>query len=361
MASYSLNPHIPNGRLYLKREADASPVQIQALAMSLSAVVDGAGGKAVELVQHTPKRDKGPQMQIKKEKVMPTPPGRAQGETHSYTMNAFHHPSTAASPYLPLQQNQEAESEFSQGHTNNPSHQHTFERIQFKSATANNGKRRAQQQYFHLIIELWADVRQNGARNPDWVKVAQRISAAVVVRGRSPSHYSNEGPSHSASSSRGGSGGGSGGQGHPYGSGAAGGMRSGFPNLSMGSSSGAGGGSYKSAHYSLASGHPVHVGDPIGLPPMQPDGLSAPSSDDESKPAMEHYDGYQYFPSPLYEAGIHHGAKVESSNPPYDDRRVKVEGSFGTPVSSSDWFGGCGRFQGAQTSRGYYPDMTAGY
>jgi meiosis-specific transcription factor NDT80 len=71
---------------------------------------------------------------------------------------------------------------------------HTFERIQFKNATANNGKRRAQQQYYHLKAELWADIRLDHTRIPVWVKVAHRVSNPVVVRGRSPSHYKNEGP-----------------------------------------------------------------------------------------------------------------------------------------------------------------------
>lgn len=39
-------------------------------------------------------------------------------------------------------------------------------------------------------MELWADVRDP---LDAWVKVTQHRSAAVVVRGRSPSHYQNEG------------------------------------------------------------------------------------------------------------------------------------------------------------------------
>ncbi len=86
------------------------------------------------------------------------------------------------------------------GHISNASQptatSHTFERIQFKNATANNGKRRAQQQYYHLKAELWADIRQDHTRMPVWVKVAHRVSNPVVVRGRSPSHYKNEGPTN---------------------------------------------------------------------------------------------------------------------------------------------------------------------
>src|SRR5262249_47401556 len=91
----------------------------------------------------------------------------------------------------------------SQGST--PPTEHTFERIQFKQATANNGKRRAAQQYYHLLIELWADVGTH--QSPQWVKVAQRKSAKMIVRGRSPGHYQTD-RRGSTSSGPGGSGGG---------------------------------------------------------------------------------------------------------------------------------------------------------
>lgn len=65
------------------------------------------------------------------------------------------------------------------------SREHVFERIQFKSATANNGRRRAVQQFFHLVLELWCDVIGR-----DRLKIAERVSEPVVVRGRSPGHYS---------------------------------------------------------------------------------------------------------------------------------------------------------------------------
>jgi hypothetical protein len=60
----------------------------------------------------------------------------------------------------------------------------TFERLQFKSATANNGKRRAAQQYYCIIVDLYAQT-ETGAL----VKIATTESAPLVVRGRSPGHY----------------------------------------------------------------------------------------------------------------------------------------------------------------------------
>ncbi|KAI9495671.1 hypothetical protein BDB00DRAFT_209936 [Zychaea mexicana] len=64
----------------------------------------------------------------------------------------------------------------------------TFERIQFKSATANNGKKRASQQFFVLVLELLAEMD-----NGDRMTVASAQSVPLVVRGRSPGHYADSG------------------------------------------------------------------------------------------------------------------------------------------------------------------------
>ncbi|PIA14765.1 p53-like transcription factor [Coemansia reversa NRRL 1564] len=103
-------------------------------------------GKIVELVQHTPKRDKGPQMTPQPQPALPTDIAAQNGSTGSNTV--------------------------------------CFERIQFKTATANNGKRRAAQQYYMLEVLLLADC-ENGGR----ILVASSTSAPIVVRGRSPGHY----------------------------------------------------------------------------------------------------------------------------------------------------------------------------
>lgn len=378
--SYTIAPHIPNARLYLNRGAKGGPEQIQALSMSLAAAVDGAIGKSIELVQHTPKRDKGPQLPMKKEKLAPTPPGKPHHQTdpHGYPLGTFHHhtssSSVLASPLLPLQNDAADQQGGAFGgqaagtHSSPTAHQHTFERIQFKSATANNGKRRAQQQYYHLIVELYADVRGPRDTQPNWVKLAHRVSAAVVVRGRSPSHYSNEGP-HSASSSRGGSQGGTG----P--AGGSGGMNMGS-GVGGGSSAGRGyaGSSaqmssslYRGSQYSLdpspTGSHSVSSASSIA------DGVvgeaAVPSSSSEAeethRQAIEAFDGYQYYPSPLYETGLPPSGKVERVQE-FEDRRVKHELSDRAQALASAWhFGGCGRFQGTDTSRGYYPDVYTGY
>jgi len=102
--------------------------------------------KKIELVQHTPKRDKGPQM-------VPVPKAIRAGGNLSLS---------------------------SVGSNSNIV---TFERIQFKTATANNGKRRAAQQYYVVMVDLYAQTESGEYR------VATSTSAPLVVRGRSPGHY----------------------------------------------------------------------------------------------------------------------------------------------------------------------------
>ncbi|CDS12330.1 hypothetical protein LRAMOSA04525 [Lichtheimia ramosa] len=103
--------------------------------------------KPIQLVQLTAKRDKGPQS---------TPPPL---------------PLRPDTPDAPVQ---------------SPSTRVTFERIQFKSATANNGKRRAAQQYYQLVVQLYAQVQTSSTL---LVPVAMIESDHLVVRGRSPGHY----------------------------------------------------------------------------------------------------------------------------------------------------------------------------
>ncbi|KAJ2650199.1 hypothetical protein IWW42_004604 [Coemansia sp. RSA 1085] len=108
--------------------------------IAIAARVAGNGAR-VELVQHTPKRDKGPQMTPQPQPVQPGSDVPA-----------------------------------------------SFERLQFKTATANNGKRRAAQQYYVLELELLADC--SDGTQP---LVATIESLPIVVRGRSPGHYADTG------------------------------------------------------------------------------------------------------------------------------------------------------------------------
>ncbi|CAO3663791.1 unnamed protein product [Rhizopus stolonifer] len=103
--------------------------------------------KSIPLIQHTPKRDKGPQ-------ITPLPKPIRPGGNLGF--------SAVGSGQTIV----------------------TFERLQFKTATANNGKRRAAQQYYVIVMELIAKLK-----NGNMITIASTTSSPVVVRGRSPGHY----------------------------------------------------------------------------------------------------------------------------------------------------------------------------
>jgi meiosis-specific transcription factor NDT80 len=357
--SYGLAPWMPNGRLYL--DQGKGPEQIQSMAVSLAAAVDGPGGKSIELIQHTPKRDKGPQLTMKKELLEPTPPGKGHEHGGGYGLNTYQHSTTMTGPQLPLQKESDtSHQQYSPTSHTNTNYQHAFERIQFKSATANNGKRRAQQQYYCLIVELWANVQNPRDASPVWVKIGSRSSHPVVVRGRSPSHYSNEGP-HNAGTSRGAGGSGMGGPGHP-GLGSNGGPRygGGYGNgMSGGGGSTMGGSMYRGATYSLDPS-PVgshSVSSASSLSGGTVDGIVGDQHmvDEDDNKMMGSHDGYHYFPSPIYE-GL---PKIDGPGLPPPERRIKEEYPGPASIATAWQVGGCGRFQGMETSRGYYPDVHA--
>ncbi|KAJ3276384.1 meiosis-specific transcription factor ndt80 [Terramyces sp. JEL0728] len=134
-----------NAPCYLKDQGTSYAVE--SFAIGIDAKVCH-GDRKIGIVQHTPKRDKGPQ-------ITPTPKEVLAGG------NPFQYSGLSASKFVA-----------------------TFERLQFKSATANNGKRRAAQQFFTIILDLYAVV------NGKHLKVATCESSQLVVRGRSPGHYS---------------------------------------------------------------------------------------------------------------------------------------------------------------------------
>ncbi|KAF1802734.1 p53-like transcription factor [Mucor lusitanicus] len=137
-------PEVP---CLLRKSSDSQELlQVDYFSIGVCARVTN-NDKKIELVQHTPKRDKGPQM-------IPEPrPVRAGGNLHLASVGSNHNIVT-------------------------------FERLQFKTATANNGKRRAAQQYYEIVVDLYA----NFAREEP-LRVATCVSAPLVVRGRSPGHY----------------------------------------------------------------------------------------------------------------------------------------------------------------------------
>ncbi|KAJ2766536.1 hypothetical protein IWQ56_002968, partial [Coemansia nantahalensis] len=135
------------------------PRTVSHFLIGISAQVSSSD-RGVELVQHTPKRDKGPQITPQPQPVRPS------------------------------------DSLGSGAHDINASAAVCFERLQFKTATANNGKRRAAQQYYALEVELLA-----ACDDGHCVAVATSTSSPIVVRGRSPGHYADTTRRRNASSS----------------------------------------------------------------------------------------------------------------------------------------------------------------
>ncbi|KAL1841991.1 hypothetical protein VTJ49DRAFT_6234 [Mycothermus thermophilus] len=217
VCSFSLTPLLHNTDIQFQPTGTTQVYKVNNFAMCISAVVSDNDNHTIELVQHTPKRDKGPIAPPDKVRLQPKPPQSHHPLTSLY---AAADGSLGSSRYS----DQGIDGPFGQPRAQGSSlpTEHTFERIQFKQATANNGKRRAAQQYYHLIVELWADIGQQqqqqqpgsgpGTSSSDhWIKVAYRKSAKMIVRGRSPGHYQSErrGSSSSGPGAGGGAGGGS--------------------------------------------------------------------------------------------------------------------------------------------------------
>ncbi|KAK2589451.1 hypothetical protein QQS21_012872 [Conoideocrella luteorostrata] len=193
ICSYSLSPNFPGAPIQftgtpLSGSNSSQTFQVYGFAMCISAVVADNDQHNIELVQHTPKRDKGPTSKPSKTllapKLISTQHGAGglnmypEGSTLTTNARSLYTEGYGGQQQGPVVGQQQMATE------------HTFERIQFKQATQNNGKRRAAQQYYHLVVELWADVGTQAAEQ--FVKVAFRKSAKMIVRGRSPGHYQNE-------------------------------------------------------------------------------------------------------------------------------------------------------------------------
>ncbi|KKK20811.1 hypothetical protein ARAM_000037 [Aspergillus rambellii] len=155
--------------------------------MSISAIVNAQYGEVRELVQHTPKRDKQSERKPGKIIMQPCQPSAvilSHGSATNSGQPGFSLMSQSGG--MPVDYNS---SYNGAPQSSLPPSQHTFERIQFQKATANNGKRRAQQQYYNLVVELFAEISPVGSSESQWIKIARRLSHPMVVRGRSPGHY----------------------------------------------------------------------------------------------------------------------------------------------------------------------------
>lgn len=164
-ANFEINP--AETECYIER--DGEMMKIYNYKIGITSRV-AAGEKTIDLVQHTSKRDKGPQHKPEPRVI------KAGGNV----FQAQYHQILSSTQFVSALSNQTVV---------------TFERLQFKSATANNGKRRAAQQYYVIVAELFADCENLRSGLIETVKIAQCSSAPLVVRGRSPGHYENGKPS----------------------------------------------------------------------------------------------------------------------------------------------------------------------
>ncbi|KAI1336283.1 hypothetical protein F5Y15DRAFT_209929 [Xylariaceae sp. FL0016] len=343
ICSYSLTPHYQSSPMQYIPTGQSSSFPVYGFAMCISAVVSDSDSHAIELVQHTPKRDKGPTARPEKVRLNPKPP---QQQAHPLGLYPDHHNISSGSRSM-------YETGYGQGGTASYGTEHTFERIQFKQATANNGKRRAAQQYYHLMVELYADVGSQ-TQGDQFMKIASRKSAKMIVRGRSPGHYQSERRGSTSSGP-----GGSSGMGSYPGSQ----VMSDFQGSSSLLPSAYGSGSYdpRSGHYGTSRHHDL---------PMEPI-ISA----DEEK-GIDSTKGYQYYPATIYEGadtsrGIEmfsqrheHEGLLPSTGPSVDPVTSKVKHEYESSLPSIIYQPGsayyprtCGRFEGKATSTGYYPTL----
>ncbi|KAI9287802.1 hypothetical protein BC943DRAFT_378473 [Umbelopsis sp. AD052] len=139
-----------NGRLH----------RVQQFMLGISSHMYNSRDKVIDLIQHTAKRDRGPR------NTPPLVPITAGGDLRLSSIGTTQ---TIA----------------------------TFERVQFKTATANNGRRRAAQQYHILCVEVYAQTEAG-----QQIKICVAESERLVVRGRSPGHYNDHNVRYSTQYSR---------------------------------------------------------------------------------------------------------------------------------------------------------------
>ncbi|KAK8010573.1 hypothetical protein PG990_009538 [Apiospora arundinis] len=334
ICSYSLTPNYPGAAMHYTPNSSATHYEVFGFAMSISAMVHESDTHTIDLVQHTPKRDKGPVSRPDRVELSPKPPQQtthplgtlypdSHGHSHRLGVGGASGASTTAS---------------------------------FKQATANNGKRRAAQQYYHLVVELHAHVGEIGRGVADqWMKVAHRKSAKMIVRGRSPGHYQSE-RRGSASS----------------GPGAAGGSLSGYaPQMQdYGPGSSMLGSTYSTGNYEHRGQYGGH-NRPHDLP-------MEPVMSVEDVKALDSSKDYQYYPTPIYEGndtrqGIEMFTHRTDSEPVVTSMADSLDPSASRLKNEHDTLPslfypnqsqaynnmsrGCSRFEGKSTSAGYYPQM----
>jgi len=186
--SFTFKNTLAEGPYYLNRNGQREMIHQFAVSISAKTASTPNGESETRgLVQHTPKRDKATESVPGRHQISPMPHSNVNSSavyhgSSSLYQGGGHIPTAIMNGYV--------------GYDNSAANAipttHTFERIQFQKATANNGKRRAQQQYFLVVVELWASVARAHGDN-SWVLIATKESDPMVVRGRSPGHYKDNG------------------------------------------------------------------------------------------------------------------------------------------------------------------------
>ncbi|MCJ1284502.1 hypothetical protein MMC26_003835 [Xylographa opegraphella] len=323
---YCLKPDVDLSTRQLYLLGSSNRDRIQSFSVLITAKIDGEEGKVIDLVQHTPKRDKGPMGPPDRTEVAPHPSGNLGVFNSGVTYSTETQMSSDFSQAYPTG-----------GQTQNVAN---FDRIQFKKATANNGKRRAAQQYFHIIVELYAKVSRGTSSEMQEVKVAHRVSAPMVVRGRSPGHYSDE--RRGSSTSMGPSGGSGGdynhGQRDSGSAGPSGVAHGSISGLSYTTSSHGGSGGYQTHHTTLVRSPTASHSDPSSESSSNRGNRggfggrhSHPAPTLEEAANIDEYPGYQYFPATLYETPNH----IEPSRAGSSGFRCDLPKPGDNPVSTS--------------------------
>ncbi|RDH20616.1 p53-like transcription factor [Aspergillus niger ATCC 13496] len=185
--SFTLQPW-SSAPLYVK-VSDQWTERITRFAMSISAIVNQQVAEIRDLVQYSPKRDKQSGRKPGRVVLQPCQPEHlAVG--HEASSNSIQHGLSIG--YQSTERPLGYEEYPGVAQPSQPPYRHTFERVQFQKATANNRMRRAQQQYYNVVVELYAEVASSAqGTESQWFRVARRLSHPMVVRGRSPNHFKN--------------------------------------------------------------------------------------------------------------------------------------------------------------------------
>ncbi|KAK9469310.1 hypothetical protein V1512DRAFT_268962 [Lipomyces arxii] len=168
---------------------------------------DESTSRPISLVQHTSKRDNGPRRDPVMTRISPTMgDGRILATPVGNPLPTPGSDLNSDFPYEPSEIRLDGSVNGSSIHAQEVV---CFERIQFKQATANNGRKNTAQQTFRLVAVLYAAVSESDLpeplRSPEITLSSgqeqqvryfelQRVSTSgIMVRGRSPGHYAKRG------------------------------------------------------------------------------------------------------------------------------------------------------------------------